>query len=74
MEQDLYEYRLAVGNAEFWREYRRLSRPTKRRHSGRTYENPPEKIEAIREKYKNGVPMESIEKLVDSMFEGIKGN
>jgi hypothetical protein len=34
------------------------------RFSGRVYENTPERLEAIREKYSNGVTLEMIEDMV----------
>ena len=39
-------------------------RKSGRRFSGEVYENPPEKISALKEKYKNGVPQEEVEALV----------
>lgn len=38
---------------------------TNKRASGKTYENSPEKLQAIKEKYKNGIPEGEIEKWFD---------
>lgn len=39
-------------------------KPLKGRASGRSYENTPEKIRAIKEKYKNGVPAGEVERWI----------
>lgn len=39
-------------------------KPLKGRASGRSYENTPEKIRAIKEKYKNGVPTGEVERWI----------
>ena len=38
------------------------------RFSGLKYENPPEKLEAIKEKYKNGVTMDILEEFADKIL------
>lgn len=46
----------------------RRSRPiTYGRFSGLEYENPPEKIDEIREKYRNGVTLQMIEDMVNRL-------
>jgi len=39
-------------------------KPLRGRASGRSYENTPEKIRAIKEKYKNGVPTGEVERWI----------
>lgn len=39
-------------------------KPLKGRASGQSYENTPEKIRAIKEKYKNGVPAGEVERWI----------
>jgi hypothetical protein len=41
--------------------------PAPRRFSGKDYENPPEKIETIRQKYANGVPAGEVENWINSL-------
>ena len=38
------------------------------RASGRKYKNPPEKIEAIKEKYKDGIPEDVLEAFASEVF------
>ena len=42
----------------------RVPKTAKRRYSGLDYENPKEKLLAIREKYKNGIPDGTIEEML----------
>ena len=39
-------------------------KPLRGRASGKCYDNSPEKIRAIKEKYKNGVPSEEVERWI----------
>ena len=41
---------------------------TPSRASGRKYKNPPEKIEAIKEKYKDGIPEDVLEAFASEVF------
>ncbi len=41
-----------------------------KRFSGRTYKNPPEHIEHIKEKYKNGITKEILEEFADALQRG----
>lgn len=41
---------------------------SQKRYSGRIYDNPKEKIEAIKNKYKNGVSIKVINNLVDELM------
>lgn len=44
--------------------YCRTNRQSKRRNSGEHYENSPDKLKAIKEKYKNGVSLEDINRML----------
>lgn len=61
------DYIALIGPKEYKREYARLytqARTSNSRYSGRRYDNPPEKITEMKEKYKNGVTRE----ILDEMF------
>lgn len=46
------------------KKYGKLKGHFKGRYSGKTYENPKEKLLAIRDKYKNGIPDGTIEAML----------
>lgn len=62
------DYIALIGPKEYKRKYARLYTQAKytsnSRYSGRRYDNPPEKITEMKEKYKNGVTRE----ILDEMF------
>lgn len=68
MDKELLAYRDIVGEEQFRIEYHRLySEPRNtpdKRYSGKKYENSPEKLKAIKEKYKNGVTEEHIKEML----------
>ena len=45
-------------------EWKRKNYAVSLRYSGRRYKNTPDTLEAIREKYKNGIPSGTIERMV----------
>ena len=65
---ELTELRLRLGNENYRAVYRGIYSKTlnhgEARYSGRHYKNSPERISALREKYKNGVPDGTIEKML----------
>ena len=66
-DKELEKYKRAIGLEEFTRQYHALydyPRKHKNRHSGLNYEVSPERLEKIREKYKNGVPKGIVEDMV----------
>ena len=62
---DLLDLRVQLGADAYARLYRNLYQGTRehgeKRYSGKHYKNTPERISALREKYKNGVPDGTIE-------------
>lgn len=68
MDKELLAYRDVIGEKEFRLEYYKLySEPRNtpdKRYSGKRYENSPEKLKAIKEKYKNGVTEEHIKEML----------
>ena len=66
---ELRTYSQTVGPKEYARQYRLLymqvHNHSDMRHSGKKYTNDKSKIEAIKAKYKNGVPDEVIKEMVD---------
>ena len=60
-DKELVEYQKQIGKEIYSREYHRLYHWTKQhkgRHSNLEYENSKEKLQHIKEKYKNGVTPE----------------
>lgn len=58
MGKELAEYRDKIGEDEYRRQYHQLYTESKQhtqRYSGKKYTNSKEKLEAIKQKYKNGV-------------------
>ena len=62
---ELIDLRLRLGADEYLRLYRNnyqlAMQHGEKRYSGKHYKNTPERISALREKYKNGVPEGTIE-------------
>lgn len=59
-----------MGAAEFKKLYNNLyntTRESRSRYSGDRYENSPEKLQAIKEKYKNGVTKELLDEFIKSL-------
>lgn len=65
---ELNELRMRLGNENYRAVYRGIYSKTlnhgEARFSGKHYKNTPEQISALREKYKNGVPDGTIEKML----------
>lgn len=64
---ELLLYRKRVGDAEYRRQYEtlyRFARQSKRRHSGNDYSNSKERLQSLKEKYKNGVSLDTIKEMV----------
>lgn len=68
MDPELSELRLRLGVKEYHhlyiKTYERTRNAGKKRYSGKRYENPADRISALREKYKNGVPSGTIEEML----------
>ncbi len=62
---ELEEYKKIIGKEEFKKQYKKLYQEGKRikRFSGKNYENSPEKLNQIKEKYKNGVTQEILKNI-----------
>ena len=62
---ELIDFRVRLGADEYKRLYLNLYQGTRehgeKRYSGKHYKNTPERISALREKYKNGVPQGTVE-------------
>lgn len=70
MEKELAEYRDKIGEEEYRRQYYQLYSEAKQhtqRHSGKEYINSKEKLEAIKQKYKNGVTDEILNDFIRSL-------
>ena len=65
---ELIDLRVKLGADEYSRLYRNYYQLAlhhgEKRFSGKHYKNTPERISALREKYKNGVPDGTIEKML----------
>ena len=65
---ELIDLRVKLGADEYKRLYLNIYQGTRthgeKRFSGKHYKNTPERISALREKYKNGVPDGTIEKML----------
>lgn len=67
LDDELKSYRKLIGDKEYNKQYIVLYHQSKYqegRFSGKKYENSPEKIKRLKEKYKNGVSKEIINKMV----------
>jgi hypothetical protein len=66
---DLLDLRARIGAEEYAKTYRNVYQKTtthgERRFSGKHYKNSAEKLQALREKYKNGVPEGTIELMLE---------
>ena len=65
---ELRRYQKQIGAEEYRKQYQSLYLQAKytkeKRYSGRVYENSPEKLQAIKEKYKNGITNEILEEII----------
>lgn len=68
-DNELKQYKIRVGADQYDKEYHLLYIKSKsnKRHSGRRYDNPPEKLQELKEKYKNGVPAGEVEKWLNEL-------
>lgn len=66
LDDELESYKQKIGRENFKNLYIRVYAKThsNKRFSGRKYENSPEKLAAIKEKYKNGVSKSIIEEML----------
>ena len=67
MDKELKEYQQLIGDKEYLRQYHQLYSEAKQhngRYSGKEYENSKDELNQIREKYKNGVSKEIINKML----------
>lgn len=70
MDRELGEYRKLIGKEEYKKQYTFLyneAMKKKSRFSKKDYENTPEKLKQIKEKYKNGVSKETINEMLGIM-------
>lgn len=70
-DKELRDYRELVGKVEFKRQYQCLyqeARQCPKRYSGEEYKNSPEKLKAIREKYKKGVTDKTVKNMLDKLL------
>lgn len=70
-DEELRGYRELIGNKEFRRQYQRLYQEavqSPKRYSGKEYKNSPEKLKAIREKYKKGVTDKTVKEMLDKLI------
>lgn len=67
LDEELAEYQKRIGCEEYRKQYKRLYEKTSKhigRFSGLKYENSPEKLKQIKEKYKNGISKETINEML----------
>ena len=67
MDKELEEYKKSVGKDNYQREYNRLylfAKQSKARFSKKEYENNKDKLNSIKEKYKNGVDIKDINEML----------
>ena len=67
MDKELEEYKKSVGKYNYQREYNRLylfAKQSKSRFSKKEYENNKDKLNSIKEKYKNGVDIKDINEML----------
>lgn len=70
-DEELRGYKELIGKVEFKRQYQRLYQEavqSPKRYSGKEYKNPPEKLKAIREKYKKGVTDKTVKEMLDKLI------
>lgn len=69
-DKELIAYRHEIGNEEYEKQYSLLylkTRNNKERYSGLTYVNSRERLEEIRNKYKNGVTKEILNEFMEKI-------
>lgn len=70
-DKELRDYRELIGKVEFRRQYQRLYQEAiqcPKRYSEKEYTNSPEKLKAIREKYKKGVTDKTVKDMLDKLL------
>lgn len=70
-DDELRAYQQRIGAKEYKRQYQALyseARPSNKRYSGKEYKNTPDKLKALKEKYKNGVTDETVREMVDNLI------
>lgn len=70
-DEELRGYKELIGNKEFRRQYQRLYQEAiqcPKRYSEKEYTNSPEKLKAIREKYKKGVTDKTVKEMLDKLI------
>lgn len=66
-DKELKEYQNQIGVKEYSKQYHKiynLSKITNKRFSGKDYENSEERLNEIKEKYKNGVTKEILDEML----------
>lgn len=69
-DEELAEYRKRIGPKEYKKEYEYFysqASSKKSRFSKKDYENSPEKLKQIKEKYKNGISKEIINEWINNL-------
>ena len=67
---ELLAYKNRIGSEEYNRQYHQLydeAKQKKSRYSGQVYDNSPDKLKALREKYKNGVSDKTIREMLSTL-------
>lgn len=69
-DKELDDYRKLVGGVEYNRQRCQLYQEakSKKRYSKMEYTNTKERLQALKDKYKNGVPAGTIKAMVDSLM------
>lgn len=67
LDKELEEYKKLIGAKRYIRQYNTLYNQIRqgrtKRYSGKKYENSPDKLQSLKEKYKNDVTKEMIEEM-----------
>lgn len=70
-DEELRGYQQLIGRTEYSRQYVQLyqeARQKKTRYSGKQYTNTKEHLQALKDKYKNGVPAGTIKAMIDGLM------
>ena len=71
-DDELRAYQQMIGAKEYKRQYHALyseaSRLSNKRYSEKEYKNTPDKLKALKEKYKNGATDKTIREMVDNLI------
>lgn len=70
-DDELRAYQQMIGAKEYERQYHVLytkARLSNKRYSEKEYKNTPDKLKALKEKYKNGVTDKTVREMVDKLI------